>query len=70
VSGVAALLVFTIATLPSAFLTSQVQPDPKLLIAELVNCSLNASKDPNAALMASATGPVGEPPPFGDRQFQ
>ena len=58
VNGVAALLVFTIATEPSAFLTSQVQLEPKLLIAELVNSSLNFSKEPNALLIASATSPV------------
>ena len=37
VSGVAALLVLTIARLPSAFLTSQVQLEPKLFTAESVN---------------------------------
>ena len=37
VNGVAALDVLTIAKLPSAFLTNQVQLEPKLLTALLVN---------------------------------
>src|SRR5690606_38496594 len=70
VSGVCALLVLTIATLPSAFFTSQVHAEPKLLMAELVNSSLNLSNEPNALLIASPTAPVAAPPPLGLRQFQ
>jgi hypothetical protein len=54
-----------ISTLPSAFFTSQVQPEPKLPAAEAANFSLNASNEPNAALMASASAPLGAPPPAG-----
>ncbi len=55
---------------PSAFLTSQVQEEPKLLIAESVNLALNSSNEPKAALIASATAPVGSPPALGARQCQ
>src|SRR5690606_10712374 len=69
VIGVPALLVLTISSsLP--FFTSQVQPEPKLPMAELVKASLNLSKEPHLALIASARAPVGSPPPFGLRQFQ
>ena len=59
-----------ISKLPSAFLTSQVHDEPKLLIAESVNLALNSSNEPNALLIASATAPVGWPPAFGARQCQ
>src|SRR5690606_9221555 len=58
------------ATEPSLFFTSQVQPEPKLVTALLVNCSLNLSKEPNALSIASATLPLAAPPPLGLRQFQ
>jgi hypothetical protein len=64
------LLVLTIAREPSAFLTSQVQLEPKLLIALSVNLALNSAKEPKAPLIASATAPVGSPPPVGLRLFQ
>ncbi|KDC07496.1 ABC transporter, solute-binding domain protein [Bordetella bronchiseptica E012] len=53
-----------------AFLTSQVQPEPKLPAADLLKASLKASTLPHLALMASASAPVGSPPPLGDRLFQ
>ncbi len=56
--------------LPSDFLTSQAQPEPKVPMAVLVNSSLNLSNEPKEALMASARVPVGWPPAFGARQFQ
>src|SRR5690606_10048791 len=62
--------VLTMSTEPSVFCTSQVQPEPKLPSADLLNSSLNLSNEPHLALMASATLPVGAPPPFGDMQFQ
>jgi hypothetical protein len=65
VSGVAALLVLTMSTDPSAFLTSQVQPEPKLPTADLVKASLKASKEPHLASMAAASAPRGWPPPAG-----
>ena len=43
VSGVPAPVVLTMSSVPSAFLTSQVQPDPKLPTALFVNASLNAA---------------------------
>src|SRR5690348_10444194 len=55
---------------PSAFFTSQVQPEPKLPTAAFVNASLNASKEPHLALIASPSAPLGAPPPCGLRQFQ
>src|SRR5687768_5183545 len=58
------------STEPSAFFTSQVQPEPKLPMADLLNSSLNLSNEPHLALIASATAPLGAPPPFGFMQFQ
>jgi hypothetical protein len=43
VSGVPAAPVLTMSTLPSAFLTSQVQPEPKLPTALLTKASLKAA---------------------------
>jgi hypothetical protein len=70
VIGVAAFEVFTMSKEPSAFLTNQVQLEPKLLTALSLNLAWNSAKDPNAALIASAIAPVGSPPPFGLRLFQ
>src|SRR5690606_1469515 len=70
VSGVPALLVLTMSTEPSDFLTSQVQPEPKLPTALAEKASLNLSKLPHFLLMASASAPLGAPPPCGDRQDQ
>ena len=49
----------TMSTEPSAFLTSQVQPEPKLPTAEAWKAFLKSSKEPHLALMASASAPVG-----------
>jgi hypothetical protein len=68
--GLAALDVLTISIEPSLFLTSQVQPDPKLPIPDLMKAALNSSKEPNAASIASPRAPEGEPPPSGLRPFQ
>ena len=62
VSGVPAPEVFTMSSEPSAFLTSQVQPEPKLPTAEVLNAFLNSSKLPHLASMAAARAPVGAPP--------
>src|SRR5690606_27502261 len=70
VSGVPALLVLTMSTEPSGFFTSQVQPEPKLPTAALLNSSLNFSKEPHFLLIASASAPLGAPPPLGDMEFQ
>src|ERR1700761_6745428 len=70
VSGVAALLVDTRSSEPSAFFTSHAQPEPNVPIAVLANSSLNLSNEPHLALIASANAPVGAPPPCGDRLFQ
>ena len=56
------------STEPSAFLTSQVQPEPKLPTAEVWKAVLKASSEPHLALMASASAPLGaarrlSPPP-------
>ena len=64
------LLVFSSASLPSEFCTSQVHPEPKLLTAELVNCSLNASTEPKEPCRAEASLLLDAPPPLGLRQFQ
>jgi hypothetical protein len=48
----------TMSTEPSAFLTSQVQPEPKLPTAEVWKAVLKASSEPHLALMASARAPL------------
>jgi hypothetical protein len=58
------------STEPSAFLTSQVQPEPKLPTAEAWKALANSANDPHLASMAAASAPPGAPPPFGVRQFQ
>src|SRR5574343_1868491 len=70
VSGVPAAPMLTMSTVPSAFLTSQVQPEPKLPTAEVRKAVLKASSEPHLASMAAARAPVGAPPPFGFMQFQ
>jgi hypothetical protein len=55
---------------PLAFLTSHAQPEPKWDTAALLKLSLNATKLPNAASIASATSEGGSPPPDGLRLFQ
>ena len=55
----------TMSTVPSGFLTSQVQPDPKLPTAVACNFTLKSANEPNAFLMAAARAPVGSPPPLG-----
>ena len=62
VSGVPALLVETIARLPSAFLTSQVQPAPKFFAAASVNLALKSAKLPKDLAIAAASSPSVSPP--------
>jgi hypothetical protein len=45
-------------------------PDPNVPIDSFENSSLNLAKSPKALLIASATLPVGSPPPLGFMQFQ
>ena len=70
VSGVAALLVLTSPSEPSGRATSQAQPEPNVPTAVFVNSSLNCANEPNAFLIASASLPVGSPPPLGESEFQ
>jgi hypothetical protein len=58
------------STVPSAFFTNQVQPEPKLPTALLTKASRKAAWLPHLALMAAASAPVGSPPPWGFMQFQ
>src|SRR5215218_7285658 len=53
-----------LASLPPA-LTSHTHPEPNRATPAALNASLNFSKSPNDALIASASLPVGPPPPFG-----
>ena len=68
-SGLSWLAVETISSLP-LLTTSQAQPLPKRPRPAASNFSLNASKLPNAALMASASVPVGAPPALGAMSVQ
>src|SRR5271169_3344801 len=60
----------TMSTEPSTFFTSQVQPDPKLPTAEVWNAFLKSSKLPHFLAIASASAPLGAPPPLGFMLFQ
>ncbi len=70
VRGVPAAPMLTMSTEPSAFLTSQVQAEPKLPTAEAWKAFLKSSKEPHLALIASASAPLGSPPPLGFMLFQ
>ena len=56
--------------MPSKFCANQVHLESKLLTAELVNSSLNASTEPKEPYSAKANLSLAAPPPFGLRQFQ
>src|SRR3546814_8904746 len=58
-----------IASEPSAFCTSQAQPEPKVPTAVSVNCFLKSSTPPNCLTKASVNFLPGAPC-FGVRQFQ
>src|SRR6218665_3966571 len=70
VSGVPAAPVLTMSTLPSGFLTSQVQPEPKLPTALLTKACRKAAELPHLALIAAASATAGSPPPSGAMQCQ
>jgi len=53
-----------------SLLHSQAQPEPKRVVAALAKASLKLSKEPNAALMASASLPEGALAPPGAIIFQ
>src|SRR5690606_13231594 len=63
ISGVSWLAVEQTASFPSFPTHSQAHPDPNRPAAAAANFSLKASNDPNAWLIASASSPVGAPPP-------
>jgi len=58
---VQALDVFTISSFHSVFCTNQVQPEPKLVAAELLNFSLNVSKSQKSLLISSTTSQFASP---------
>src|ERR1700690_899210 len=55
------------ASLPP-LLASQAQPLPNLFIAASEKRALSASREPNSAVIAAASAPVGAPPPAGERR--
>ena len=46
------MLVLTNSRLPSAFLTNQAQPEPKVVTAHFVKAALKSANDPKVALIA------------------
>ncbi len=64
ISGLSWFGVLAIDSLPPSSI-SHTQPLPKRPAPPCPTASLNSSKLPNAALIASATLPVGAPPAFG-----
>src|SRR5436190_567700 len=69
INGLSWLGVDEISSLPS-FTSNHAQPLPKRVIPAVENFSLNASNDPNAAVIASPRSPEGVPPAFGARLSQ
>ena len=70
VIGFLALDVDLISKSPDSFLTSQAQPEPKVLTATSENLDLKSAKEPKTLLICSNNLPFGSPPPLGDKQFQ
>src|SRR6186713_182373 len=64
ISGLSWFGVLVMDSFPPSF-RSHTQPLPNRPAPALAHCSLNASKLPNAPLIASAALPVGAPPAFG-----
>src|SRR6185295_4199072 len=69
ISGLSWFGELVIDSLPPSFI-SHTQPLPKRPAPAFAHSSLNLSKLPNAALIPSATLPVGAPPAFGAIHFQ
>src|SRR5262245_63950072 len=69
-NGVSALDVVSIASAPSAFLTSQAQPEPNCAAAASENLVLKSAKLPNALSIAPAITPDGLPPARGAIECQ
>ena len=61
INGLSWFGVLVMDSLPPSFI-SHTQPEPKRPAAAAANCSLNLSRSPNDALMASASLPLGAPP--------
>src|SRR2546425_2898953 len=61
-SGLSWLAVLKISSLPPAR-ASHAQPLPNRVVAALASCSLNFAKSPKVFLRASASAPLGSPPP-------
>src|SRR5438309_6180991 len=49
---------------------SAAQPEPMIVIAQLVNCALNPANDPKSFVSCSPRSPDGSPPPLGVRFCQ
>ena len=71
ISGLSWLGVEQMLTVPSAFLQSHAQPEPKRPTPAAANFSLKASSEPKAVLIAAASSALGAPPlPAGAIHFQ
>src|ERR1035437_8993281 len=62
INGLSWFGVDSIASFPS-FRMTQAQPDPNRPTPAAANFVLKSAKEPNADLIASASAPVGSPPP-------
>ena len=69
-NGVSAFEVVSIASEPSAFLTSHAQPEPNWPAAASLNLVLKSAKLPNDLSIAVAIAPVGWPPALGASECQ
>ncbi len=68
--GLSWLGVEQISIPPAAFLMSHAHPDPKRPTPAALNFVLKSSKLPKVLLIASASLPVGTPPPLGPMMLQ
>ena len=67
--GLAALEVQTMSRVPSAFFTSQDQPEPKKETVLLEKSSMKASTEPHLASMAVFKGPSSSLLPLGHKHY-
>src|SRR5690349_20300621 len=65
ISGLSWLGVLVTSRLPSLLATTHDQPEPKRPAPALLTASLRPSTPPNLLLIASASAPLGAPPPLG-----
>ena len=70
IRGLSWLGVEVTANVPSAFRTSQAQPEPKRVAPALAKAALKESNPPSSDFIACASAPCGFPPASDDKIVQ